>query len=72
MEYFAVFLAVLFPGAMVALNHELLQTLPRFASLRIYCAGVWHNAAVSFNIHLPPQHSLMLTIQACPNLLLVP
>lgn len=45
MEYVAMFLAVLFPGAMVALNYELLQSLPRFASLRIYCAGVWHNAA---------------------------
>ena len=47
MEYTAVFLAVLFPGALVAFNHELLQALPRIAALRIYCAGIWHNAAVS-------------------------
>lgn len=44
-EYIAVFLAVLFPGALVAFNHELLQALPRVAALRIYCAGIWHNAA---------------------------
>lgn len=47
MEYTAVFIAVLFPGALVAFNHELLQALPRIAALRIYCAGIWHNAAVS-------------------------
>lgn len=46
MEYTAVFLAVLFPGALVAFNHDLLQELPRFATLRIYCAGIWHNAAL--------------------------
>ncbi|KAH7839015.1 hypothetical protein Vadar_033766 [Vaccinium darrowii] len=44
-EYIAVFLAVLFPGALVAFNYEVLQALPRFATLRIYCAGIWHNAA---------------------------
>ncbi|XP_028110811.1 membrane-bound transcription factor site-2 protease homolog isoform X4 [Camellia sinensis] len=44
-EYVAVFLAVLFPGALVAFNYELLQALPSFATLRIYCAGIWHNAA---------------------------
>ncbi|XP_027089359.2 membrane-bound transcription factor site-2 protease homolog isoform X1 [Coffea arabica] len=44
MEYIAVFLAVLFPGALVALNEECLQALPRNAALRIYCAGIWHNA----------------------------
>ncbi|CAO2818922.1 unnamed protein product [Amaranthus hypochondriacus] len=46
MEYIAVFLAVLFPGALVALNYELLQAKPRSTALRIYCAGVWHNAVV--------------------------
>lgn len=46
MEYIAIFLAVLFPGALVALNEELLQALPRNAALRIYCAGIWHNATV--------------------------
>uniref|UniRef100_A0A803MFM0 Endopeptidase S2P n=1 Tax=Chenopodium quinoa TaxID=63459 RepID=A0A803MFM0_CHEQI len=44
LEYIAIFLAVLFPGALVALNHELLQIKPHSASLRIYCAGIWHNA----------------------------
>ncbi|EEF29670.1 protease m50 membrane-bound transcription factor site 2 protease, putative [Ricinus communis] len=43
-EYIAVFIAVLFPGALAAFNHELLQILPHFAALRIYCAGIWHNA----------------------------
>ncbi|KAK1368013.1 Endopeptidase S2P [Heracleum sosnowskyi] len=45
-EYIAVFLAVLFPGALVAFNHEVLQALPRVAALRIYCAGIWHNAVI--------------------------
>ncbi|KAK6123065.1 hypothetical protein DH2020_043184 [Rehmannia glutinosa] len=46
MEYFAIFWAVLFPGALVAFNDASLQSLPGLASLRIYCAGIWHNAAV--------------------------
>lgn len=46
MEYIAVFLAALFPGALVAFNHELLLALSKVSALRIYCAGVWHNAAV--------------------------
>ncbi|XP_052201792.1 membrane-bound transcription factor site-2 protease homolog isoform X2 [Diospyros lotus] len=44
-EYVAVFVAVLIPGALVAFNDELLQALPTFAVLRIFCAGIWHNAA---------------------------
>ncbi|KAK9268079.1 hypothetical protein L1049_010518 [Liquidambar formosana] len=44
MEYIAVFIAVLFPGALVAFNFEMLQALPRLTALRIYCAGIWHNA----------------------------
>lgn len=44
MEYIAIFIAVLFPGALVAFNQELLQVLPRAAALRIYSAGIWHNA----------------------------
>ncbi|XP_024951160.2 membrane-bound transcription factor site-2 protease homolog isoform X3 [Citrus sinensis] len=44
-EYIAVFFAVLFPGALVAFNQDLLQSLPRFTVLRVYCAGIWHNAA---------------------------
>ncbi|PHT59417.1 hypothetical protein CQW23_01780 [Capsicum baccatum] len=46
MEYIAVFFAVLFPGALVAFNHELLQALSKVSALRIYCAGVWHNAVL--------------------------
>ncbi|KAI0492619.1 hypothetical protein KFK09_026895 [Dendrobium nobile] len=46
-EYVAIFLAVIFPGALVAFNNDLLQALPNFASLRIYCAGIWHNAVFS-------------------------
>lgn len=30
----------------MAFNHEVLQALPRVAALRIYCAGIWHNAAI--------------------------
>nr|GMC67487.1 membrane-bound transcription factor site-2 protease homolog isoform X1 [Ipomoea batatas] len=48
MEYIAVFLAVLFPGALVAFNDEILQALPKSAALRIYCAGIWHNAGVLY------------------------
>ncbi|KAL5997597.1 hypothetical protein ACLOJK_008527 [Asimina triloba] len=43
-EYIAIFLAVLFPGALVAFNYELLRNLPHLAALRVYCAGIWHNA----------------------------
>ncbi|XP_078153108.1 membrane-bound transcription factor site-2 protease homolog [Carex rostrata] len=42
-EYIAIFLAVLFPAALVALNQISLENLCPFASLRIYCAGIWHN-----------------------------
>ncbi|XP_006644452.2 membrane-bound transcription factor site-2 protease homolog [Oryza brachyantha] len=42
-EYIAVFVAALFPGALVALNCDQLQNLPPFSMLRIYCAGIWHN-----------------------------
>ncbi|KAJ0971771.1 hypothetical protein J5N97_019730 [Dioscorea zingiberensis] len=43
-EYIAIFLAIVFPGALVAFNYDLLQSLPYFANLRIYCAGIWLNA----------------------------
>ncbi|CAK7335975.1 unnamed protein product [Dovyalis caffra] len=43
-EYIAIFVAVLFPGALVALNYELLEELQPFTALRVYCAGIWHNA----------------------------
>lgn len=52
MEYIAVFFAVLFPGALVAFNQDLLQSLPRFAVLRVYCAGIWHNAAVRSSLNM--------------------
>ncbi|XP_076895136.1 membrane-bound transcription factor site-2 protease homolog [Bidens hawaiensis] len=45
-EYTALFLAVLFPGALVAFNYDSLQIIPRVSTLRIYCAGIWHNAAL--------------------------
>ncbi|KAL2935663.1 Membrane-bound transcription factor site-2 protease-like protein [Bienertia sinuspersici] len=44
LEYIAIFLAVMFPGALVAFNYEELQVKPRSVALRIYCAGIWHNA----------------------------
>ncbi|KAK9747764.1 hypothetical protein RND81_02G013600 [Saponaria officinalis] len=44
LEYIAIFLAILFPGALIAFNYELLHSKPRASSLRIYCAGIWHNA----------------------------
>ncbi|KAA3487237.1 membrane-bound transcription factor site-2 protease-like protein [Gossypium australe] len=40
LEYIAVFIAVLFPGALVAFDYDLLQALPRLTSLRVYCAGL--------------------------------
>ncbi|KAH9330283.1 hypothetical protein KI387_002391, partial [Taxus chinensis] len=43
-EYIAVFLAVLLPGAFVAINCDRLELLSCARVLRIYCAGVWHNA----------------------------
>lgn len=44
LEYVAIFLATLFPGALVAFDYDLLRASPRFTSLRVYCAGIWHNA----------------------------
>ncbi|XP_078429074.1 peptidase M50 family protein isoform X2 [Wolffia australiana] len=46
-EYVAIFLSIIFPGALVAINESVLQTLPSLAALRVYCAGVWHNFAFS-------------------------
>lgn len=43
-EYIAIFLALVFPGALVAFDYELLESLPHFSALRIYCAGIWNNA----------------------------
>ncbi|XP_047308011.1 membrane-bound transcription factor site-2 protease homolog [Impatiens glandulifera] len=44
MEYVAVFIAFLCPGALVSFNYDVLETIPRLTALRIYCAGIWHNA----------------------------
>ncbi|KAL5707423.1 S2P endopeptidase [Ranunculus cassubicifolius] len=44
-EYIAIYVALLFPGALVAFNYDSLLALPQVATLRIYCAGIWHNAA---------------------------
>lgn len=49
LEYVAVFIALLFPGALVAFNHDALQDSSCFSALRIYCAGIWHNTVVSSN-----------------------
>ncbi|MED6121023.1 hypothetical protein PIB30_026240 [Stylosanthes scabra] len=43
-EYVAIFIAVIFPGALVAFNDELLQTVPHWTALSVYSAGIWHNA----------------------------
>lgn len=48
MDYVAIFIVVLFPGALVAFNYDSLLALPHFSSLRVYCAGIWHNAVVRF------------------------
>lgn len=50
MEYIAVFIAAIFPGGLVAFDHDLLQSLPSFNALRVYCAGIWHNAVVRFSL----------------------
>lgn len=50
MEYIAVFIAAIFPGGLVAFDDDLLQSLPSFNALRIYCAGIWHNAVVGLPI----------------------
>ncbi|XP_004293823.1 PREDICTED: membrane-bound transcription factor site-2 protease-like [Fragaria vesca subsp. vesca] len=44
MEYVAVFVACAFPGALVAFDDDVMQALPCFSALRVYCAGIWHNA----------------------------
>ncbi|CAN1225989.1 Membrane-bound transcription factor site-2 protease homolog [Linum grandiflorum] len=39
-EYIAVFIAGLFPGALVAFDYEKLHALERINALRVYCAGI--------------------------------
>lgn len=50
MEYIAVFIAAIFPGGLVAFDNDVLQSLPSFNALRIYCAGIWHNAVVGSSL----------------------
>lgn len=44
---FGLFLFGFYPGAYVDLNTADLQSLKPFSQLRIYCAGVWHNAVIA-------------------------
>ncbi|KAJ7969373.1 Membrane-bound transcription factor site-2 protease [Quillaja saponaria] len=75
-EYIAIFIAVLFPGALVAFNYELLQTLPKFNALRVYCAGIWHNAvccaACGLTLFLLPLVLFPFYIHGSPMVLDVP
>lgn len=51
-EYVAVFLAVIFPGAFVAFNYDLIQNKTPFIRLQVYCAGIWHNVVVIYLLSL--------------------
>ncbi|KAF7255527.1 hypothetical protein EG68_06923 [Paragonimus skrjabini miyazakii] len=44
---FGLFLFGFYPGAFVDLNTADLQSLTPFSQLRVYCAGVWHNAVIA-------------------------
>ncbi|KAL4204940.1 hypothetical protein AMTRI_Chr01g134710 [Amborella trichopoda] len=75
-EYIALFLAVIFPGALIALDYDLLKSLPRCTTLRIYCAGIWHNAlccavswlalfflpSVLYPLYLHGEHPMVLSV----------
>ncbi|EIE24169.1 hypothetical protein COCSUDRAFT_41457 [Coccomyxa subellipsoidea C-169] len=45
-HHMAVFLVLLLPGAYVALDTDTLTILNPLRSLRVICAGVWHNAVL--------------------------
>ncbi|VEL23488.1 unnamed protein product [Protopolystoma xenopodis] len=45
---FGIFLLGVYPGAFVNLDRNDLQSLSPVRQLRIYCAGVWHNAVIVF------------------------
>lgn len=60
-EYVAIFVAVLFPGAFVALNYDLLQNMPLFSMLRIYCAGIWNNVMVMEVPEISPMSEYLST-----------
>ncbi|KAL1205299.1 Membrane-bound transcription factor site-2 protease-like protein [Cardamine amara subsp. amara] len=79
MEYIAVFIAAIFPGGLVAFDDDLLQSLPSFNALRIYCAGIWHNAVLcalcAFALFLLPlmmsplyKHGESLTVVDVPSM----
>ena len=42
----ALFVALLFPGAMVVLDSEAMDALRPWQAMRVYTAGVWHNVAL--------------------------
>ncbi|CAH8565404.1 unnamed protein product [Schistosoma turkestanicum] len=44
---FGIFVFGFYPGAFVDLNTSDLQSLSPFCQLRVYCAGVWHNAVIA-------------------------
>lgn len=44
---FGGFLMVVYPGAFVELSSGQLERIGPWSRLRIYCAGVWHNAALA-------------------------
>lgn len=44
---FGIFVFGFYPGAFVDLNAADLQSLSPFCQLRVYCAGVWHNAVIA-------------------------
>eukprot|EP00899_Mesostigma_viride_P005759 jgi/Mesvir1/15184/Mv06423-RA.3 len=44
MVHCSLFVAVVLLGAYVTLDPETLRELPPYRALRIFCAGVWHNA----------------------------
>ncbi|CAH8625722.1 unnamed protein product [Heterobilharzia americana] len=44
---FGIFVFGFYPGAFVDLNTADLQNLSPFSQLRVYCAGVWHNAVIA-------------------------
>ncbi|KFK28661.1 hypothetical protein AALP_AA7G029200 [Arabis alpina] len=78
MEYIAVFVAAVFPGGLVAFDNDVLESLPSFNALRVYCAGIWHNAVLcvlcAFGLFLLPvmlspfyKHGESLTVVDVPS-----
>eukprot|EP01119_Soliformovum_irregulare_P000266 TRINITY_DN10197_c0_g1_i1.p1 TRINITY_DN10197_c0_g1~~TRINITY_DN10197_c0_g1_i1.p1 ORF type:complete len:464 (+),score=76.40 TRINITY_DN10197_c0_g1_i1:1693-3084(+) len=44
---FGIFLMVAYPGAFVDMADNMLESMPKFQQLKIYCAGAWHNIVLS-------------------------